>query len=329
MSTEVAIRQLETVGPGYERQRFIGGSDIAGILNRSPWSSPVRVYYRKTEPEQPTDAPSKRKLFQRGKKWEAVVGEMLVAELEDRGHTVEITGANRRYVDPDVDYFASEIDYELTLDGVPNVNAELKTVHPNAMKYWGESDTEDCPLYYYAQGMWGLGVTRRQCCILAPLFGADSIRVYPIVRDDETIQLMRATATRFWVDHVLPRIPPEPLSLNDVSLLYPKHDTNKVIVADENLLTSAYRFRTLVAQVAALDAERQEAEFHVKRVMRDAEIIEHQGKKIFTWKHQATKAIDIEALKANFPKVAKECTETRDSRVFRTYAIAKSEFDGD
>lgn len=317
---------LEEVGE-IDRQRYIGGSDIAGILEVSPWQSPVTVYQRKTEAEKPREeSPGKKKIYQRGKVWESVVGEMLVAELESRGHKVKVLSTNHRYRDPVVPYFAAEIDYEIQLDDIPGiVNVELKTVHPFAAKHWGETDTDECPVHYAAQAMWGLGITGRQCCIVAPLFGADEIRVYPIVRDEATIVAMRARASDFWNLHVIPRIPPAPKTKVDADKLYRFEQPKKEVDADAAAIEHALRFRSLDTQITALEAQRDEMEFYLKRFMADAEILKINGKKAFSWKSQTSQRLDIDALRKAYPKVAKEFSKDSTSRPFKSFQFDATE----
>lgn len=305
-----------------DRQRYIGGADIAGILGISPWATPVSVWQRKTDPVRPPDSSGKKKLYQRGKAWESVVAEMLIAELEAREHRVTVLSANHRYADAQVPHFAAEIDYEIQLDDIPGVvNVELKTVHPNAAREWGESDTDECPVWYAAQAMWGLGITGRQCCIVAPLFGADEIRIYPIVRDDETIAGMRERAAAFWTHHVLTRTPPEPGSLEDVNRLFKIEAPGKSIVADAAMLEHALRYRSLDAQITALEAQRDEVEFYVKRFMADAESVLIGDKKAFTWKSQKSSRVDTTALKSAYPKLVKEYTRESITRPFKSFSF--------
>ena len=140
----------------------------------------------------------RKKLYNRGKIWEQVVCEMFIAELESNDHKVKVLNTNKRYVDPAMNFCAAEIDLEILLDDIPDVvNVELKTVSPFAAKHWGESFTDEVPLWYAAQGMFGLLVTGRKCCVLAPLFGADEVRTFIIVRDEETIAGMRQQADVF------------------------------------------------------------------------------------------------------------------------------------
>jgi putative phage-type endonuclease len=311
---------LEEVGPDYVRERFIGGSDIAGILGISPWASPVTVWQRKTKREEPRDPPSgKRKLYSRGKLWEQVVGEMLVAKLEDEGHTVKVISTNHRYRDPIVPYFAAEIDYEIMLDDIPDpVNVELKTVDPRGAHEWGEEMTDECPLHYAAQAAWGLGITGRKCCIVAPLFGANEISVYPIIRDDETIAGMRERARIFWELYVLPGIAPDPTSLRDVDFLF-KEGKETSIVAEPWVVDLLMDYRAASAQAHASNEHCELIEYKIKKYMATCSqlLLPGQDKAAVTWKTQKSMRLNIDALKAAYPKLFREFSKEGTSRVFR------------
>ena len=319
--------ELIEVPADYVREKFLGGSDIAGVLNISPWQTPVSVWQRKTgmEPER-EPRPGKKKLFNRGKMWEKVVGEMLIAELEAREHRVVLVSTNHRYRDPRVPYFASEIDYEILLDDIPDtVNVELKTVHPNAAGEWGESDTDQCPVHYAAQAMWGLGVTGRKCCVVAPLFGADEIRVYPIIRDDEVIDGMRRQALQFWERHVMPRIAPEPTTLEDVDRLF-KLERDTFVTATPEMLETVLKYRAAQAMIVAKQEELALSEFQIKQYLRDATALMMEGgaKPIVTWKNRANAHLDQARFKSEYPKLHAQFMVRGQSRVFQVKKFAAS-----
>ena len=156
-----------------DRTTYIGGSDVASILGVSPWKSAFALYLEKTgasvEEETPAD---KAKIFRRGKRWEPIVVEMLVDELRERGHEVELVAQNQRYADPTFPFLAAEIDLELLIDGEPT-NGEAKTVIPFAAKFWGEEETDEIPIYYAAQVMHGLMIQPRRRAVVAALTGFD------------------------------------------------------------------------------------------------------------------------------------------------------------
>lgn len=298
-----------------DRRKFIGGSDVAVILGLSPWRTPVELWEEKRRPR--GDQPEKR-VFVRGKRWEAVVAEMLTERLQADGHAVEVVAANARYLDTEHDFMACEIDYELRLDGEDEItNCELKTVHPFKAREWGENESDELPVHYTAQAMYGLGITGRRRCIVAPLFGADEIRTYTIERDDETIAAMRARVVEFWTQHVLTGNPPAPIVLRDLDVLHPKDGEAPALYADESLTHALLRMRAIDREIKARTAEYEALEFEVKRAMRDcASIVVGEGKEAATWKARSYSYLDQSGLKEAHPDIAKQFTRKAESRVF-------------
>lgn len=308
---------LATIDPAaYDRRRYIGGSDIAAVMGISPWTTPLQCWERKTAPHPPADVDSKAK--RRGRRWESVVAEMLVEELGSKGHEVEIVASNKRYTDRDMPYLAAEIDFELRLDGSDEItNVELKTVHPFKAGEWGESGTDEAPLYYLAQAMHGLGVTHRSRGMVAALFGADDLKTYPVERDDVTIDAMRARCDAFW-QLVELGIRPEPATLADLDRIYRGDEGAPPIEADDELAQQVMRLRALKAQAKATDAEIEAIEFSVKRAMGDAVALRLPGedKPALTWKPRKWSRFDTAALKAAHPDLHLQFTSRGESRVF-------------
>lgn len=301
---------------GIDRSKFLGGSDIAAILGVSPWRTIVDLWADKVEP--PTGEPRKR-VFRRGERWESVVAEMLTLSLREQGHEVEIVGRNRRFIDAERSMFAAEIDYELRLDGESDVtNVEIKTVHPFKSHEWSESGSDELPIWYTAQAMWGLGVApdRRQRCIVAPLFGADELRTFEVARDDETIAALRSRALSFWTDHVLARVPPEPVVVEDLDRLFPKCRVGPALLADANLEDLVLRLRAIRAEIKARESEGEQIEFQVKRAMADCAELLIDGKVAVTWKNRARTWLDQGALKEVHPDIHREFTRKGETRVF-------------
>lgn len=307
---------LQTIQPGHDRAKFLGGSDIAAVLGISPWRTPLDLWKDKTTPR--VEGPAK-KVLSRGVRWESVVAEMLVESLRDQGREVEIVASNLRYRDPEHPFMAAEIDFELRLDGAAEItNCELKTVHPFKMREWGDSGSDDLPVHYTAQVMHGLGVTRRSSGMLAALFGADELRTYPVAADAETIAGMRAQAVRFWHDHVLAGLPPDPKTMADLAHLFAKEAEGPPLLADEDLAAKVLRMRALQAEIKARESEADALEFEVKRAMRTcSELVMPNGKTAAEWKERSGSFLDETALKEAHPKVAREFTRKWTSRVFK------------
>jgi len=297
-----------------DRSKFLGGSDVAAVLGISPWKTPLELWKSKTTPREE----EYKQCFERGKRWESVVAEMLVANLEEKGHKVEIISSNQRYEDHKHGFLACEIDYEIRLDDEEEItNAELKTVHPFKSKEWGDSDSDNMPIWYTAQVMHGLGVTVRKKGILAALFGADELRTYSVDADHETIAAIRSKCTHFWRENVLKGIPPEPININDLSILYPRNDEAKILHADENLTSYVLRLRAIDSEIKAREDEYKAIEYALKLEMKDStHLMLTTGKTALEWKNRVGSCLDQEALKQEYPEIHKKLMKKWDSRVF-------------
>ena len=264
-----------------DRRTYIGGSDTAAILGVSPWKSAFQLYQEKIGEFQEEVTPAKQKIFNRGKRWEPIVIEMLVDELEDRGHDVKIVTRNQRYIDPDFQFLAAEIDLELILDG-HHINGEMKTVHPFSAKDWGEQETDEIPIYYTAQVAHGQMVTGRDKTIVAALIGADDLRVHVVNRDEELINIIRGKEIEFW-ERIQRRESPEPVDPEDIKRLY-QIDSGAVIEADEELLELCIQASRKKFELKAAETSYDVITTMIKARMKDAAILLHNGHKIATWK---------------------------------------------
>lgn len=264
-----------------DRKNFIGGSDTAAILGVSPWKSAFQLYQDKTGEYQEEITQAKQKIFNRGKRWEPIVIEMLVDELEDRGHDVKIITKNQRYIDPDYGFLAAEIDLELMLDG-QHVNGEMKTVHPFAAKDWGEQDTDEIPIYYTSQVLHGQMVTGRNKTIVAALIGADDLRVHVVDRDEEMIDIIRSKEIEFW-ERVQNREAPEPTTSEDINRLY-QFDSGAVIEASPELLDLIGTASNVKSNLKTLESQLETLTTQIKSRMGEAALLMYNGQKLATWK---------------------------------------------
>ncbi|QOJ19513.1 MAG: YqaJ viral recombinase family protein [Gammaproteobacteria bacterium] len=264
-----------------DRRTYIGGSDVAAILGVSPWKSKFALYQQKISEWQDEITPQKERIFARGKRWEPVVMEMLIDELEDRGHEVRVVARNNRIKDIDHDFIAAEIDMELMVDG-ELINGEMKTVHPFAAKDWGEPGTDEIPIYYTAQVLHGQMVARRSKTVVAALIGADDLRVHFVNRDEEMINIIRNAEVEFW-NMVQNRISPDPVTIDDINRLY-RIDSGKIIEADTELFTLYTELVHVNEDLKANDAHAETLKSRIKARMGEAALLMHNGQKLVSWK---------------------------------------------
>jgi putative phage-type endonuclease len=273
-----------------DRTKFIGGSDIAAILGISPHRSAVDLWLDKTAPraeETPTKA------TRRGSRLEPYIADMITSEFG-----LAILQRNQRYTDPEVPYFAAEIDAETFTESEGLQNIEIKTVHPFKAREWGDVETDQLPVHYVAQAQWGLGVTRRQACLVFALIG-DDLRPYVVERDEETITAMRERATEFWERYVIARLRP-PLDFayahtaETLRRLYPGTD-GTTIEANDDLRAWRHVIESATERRDRYQATIDGARAHVLDAMGAAALLRFTDGKAFRRKLTQRKAYAVEA----------------------------------
>ncbi|EHU02201.1 hypothetical protein CKS_5021 [Pantoea stewartii subsp. stewartii DC283] len=296
---------MQSVG-NMDRTKYIGGSDVAGILGISPWRTALDVYLDKVQPRKEPPSPGKQKIFTRGQRMEPYVIDLL---SEETGLVIARRG--ERYIDPELPFIAAEIDAEAE----SGENIEIKTCSPFKAREWGEQQTDSIPVYYTAQAMHGLMVTGKKVCVFGVLIGADDFRVYRVERDNETIAAIRDKEIQFW-EMVTTLTPPPISSVGDVMRVFDR-DVGTGIEADGKALDALFKLRELQAKQKELKDEIEFAEQKLKIFMQDNSYISLDGKKLATWRTQNSTRFDIAAFKEAHPSLYDAFKKTSKSRVFR------------
>lgn len=326
--------EMEDVG-ALDRCTYLGSSDCAAILGVSPWGTPLTVYKEKIgEGDQRTK--DELDFFEFRKDHEDVIIKRLI-----RSYYAKIIYRNRRFKHPVYDFIAAEIDFEFEVTAeiielCPSIpiellgtiqNGECKSSHPLAGAKFGDEGTDEIPIEYAAQSMHGLGVTNRQICLYAVLCG-DEFATYVLHRDQETIREITKKEVDFWHNHVLPRVPPEPINNEDLKVLFAKHKGRPVDLDDEAM--KAYeRLKYLRSAARSIEKEQDELKFqiglHVARqwglsAIEEAEdnaALNYAGAKVGSWNAQCRSSIDSKRLAKERPDIASEYMKTSHFRVIR------------
>lgn len=314
----------------HDRRRYLGSSDISGILGISPWATPLSVYEKKISNEnEPIDEKNKR-LFDRGHRWEEVALEMLMTTLEEKHDArPELIRRNCRYFDAAHDFMCAEIDAEIIFQG-ERANVEIKTVHPFAASHWGEQGSEEIPIHYAAQCLWGQGITGRERTIVGALFGADTMLNFTVEHDAETLKTMREKAIEFWHKNVLERVPPEPSNMMEIYKIFAKRVGTPVNLTTE-MANLVLRIRDLRREQKDAKLIEEDCAFRLgqyiinqwtitgmptKGIDDDASLI-WNGFPMATWKGQSQKRIDVERLRNDLPDIAAKYEKENSFRVLR------------
>jgi len=295
----------EAINKNMDRNKYIGGSDVAGILGISPWKTRLDVYLDKTVGRE-TVTPEKEKLFRRGTRMEPYIIDLLA---EEEG--LNIMARGNRYIDPEYGFLAAEIDAETATE-----NIEIKTVSPFKAKEWGEQQTDEVPVHYTAQIMHGLMVTGRNLCVMGVLIGGDDFRVYRVERDDEIITSIRKKELEFW-ERIQTLNPPDITTVRDVTRLYGTKDAGTSVEVNDEIETSWLAMKSLNEQIKPLEKLLEQHKEKIQMYMKDAANLTLRGATLATWKQQSSNRFDQSAFKAAQPELFEQFKTVSESRVFR------------
>jgi putative phage-type endonuclease len=302
----------------------VGASDVAAILGLSPWASPWSVWAEKVGLLTSDDNPSEAMEF--GKWAELAIGPWFT---ERTGLYVAAQQGWREH--PEHRYHRATIDGEVhdayTTDALDNIGAtdlhrpplgglEIKTTGPG--RKWDE-----IPAHYQSQAQWQMHVCTWERVWFAVLMGRRLDTDHILERDQADIDFMVERVDAFWHDHVLTGIPPEvdgsDATAAAMAQVWPQHDPGRKVSLDEIEHVIGIWVDAKAAKKIAEEDEKAAAAV-LKEALEDAEVGTVGGAKAVSWKTQTRRAVDVAALKATHPDIAKACTTETSVRVLRAHA---------
>lgn len=229
-----------------DRQKIIGGSDIAVIMNMSRWKTPLKLWLEKTGEVEPDDL-------------SAVEAVQLGTELEEfvAQKFSQVTGKQVRkqpkmYVHKDYPFMVAHVDRLIT--GSDEL-LECKTCSAFKKDEW---EADRIPQEYILQVMWYLGITGRKKGYIACLIGGQSFVQKEIEFDQQLFDVMVEKAKEFW-DKVQNNEPPE-IQANDgelIQMMFPKSSEEILMSTDEDLDEAIARLQELKQELKDGDAEKK------------------------------------------------------------------------
>lgn len=272
-----------------ERRTGIGGSDVAGILGLSKWTTPLQVYLDKIgqAPESEDNAPMKW-----GRYLEPVIRQ---AYSDETGRTVRTMDMIRSPVRP---FMLANID-GFTDDGRL---LEVKTARTG--EGWGEPGTDQIPTAYMLQVQHYLEVTGFEFADVAVLIGGSDFRIYEVGVDPELVHLIIEAESEFW-RRVQERDPPPPISVADAIARWGGASRADMVQASEEAMAAVGRLKAVKLGRAELDEIEESAKAVILRELGERDtLVGPDGKTLATWKAQAgAKRLDLAALKERLPSV--------------------------
>lgn len=274
------------------RRKGIGSSDAAAVAGLDPYKSPLAVYLEKVG--EVTDDEQSEAAY-----WGLRLEDVLAEEYRRRtGRRVRRRNAILQH--PDYPWMLANLDREIV--GEPGL-LEIKTTSAYLRDQWGEDKAPD---KYVLQCQHQMAVTGRQWADLAVLIGGQEFRIVRVHRDEDLIQTLIDIERRFWEEHVVPRIPPEPdghdVDMRVLASLYPESDPDSIVALPNDAEQLIRQYEDAKAAEAQWAEVRQQAEARLKAMLGNSEV-GLCGDRRVVWKTVRQFRVDTKRLKAEQPDV--------------------------
>jgi putative phage-type endonuclease len=260
------------------RMKGIGSSDCAAVLGLSKYRTPLDVYLEKIG-EKPEQEENLKMQF-------GLEAEPIVARMFEQKTGLTVRNDFKIRLHPVYPFLIANLDRTIIKNNNNGVGIlEIKTTSEAYQNTW----EGEIPLEYYLQIQHQMMVTEYTYGYFAILiFGFTGIKDFEVIRverDDDFIKnTMMPRLIEFWIEHVQTRVPPEPVSLNDSKILYPKTIAGAEIEASAEVVNAINRLKQIKETLKPLEEEKEKLEEQIKMSFMDAEILTYQGVPIATYK---------------------------------------------
>lgn len=219
-----------------QRNRGIGGSDVATVLGLNPYKSAVELYHERRGTIEVQDL-SENLPVEAGNILEDGIAELAQRHMSRHwNRPIKLRRCNLTLTHPKYDWLFCHIDRDVVGE---ERGVELKNVGYHAARGWGPALTDEIPDYYLPQPMSYMLVKNYPVWTVAGYFGGADLRLYELERDKEWDEIIIARTHDFWHKHVLAGVPPPvdlsgPRALEIVRKVY-KGTTGEIVGADADL----------------------------------------------------------------------------------------------
>ena len=308
------------------RRKGIGGSDVAAVLGISPYKTPLDVWNDKLGLSDDHEQSE-------GAYWGTTLEDTVAKEFQKRtGYKVQ--RVDHQFKDPENSWMIANIDRAIInpniaarvrplktekeiqtyakLSGVErpintDIAFEAKTASTYMSHLWGPSQeleiqqhnlkTEHViPLYYETQIQWYCGILKLKGMFLGVLIGGADYRMYWIKARPDVFDAIKEKCRKFWTENVLKKVPPEPVNIDDVLRLYGKSN-GKALEAEGDLAVDFGELARVSGEIAELKKQQESIKTKIAISMKDNEILTLAGKKVLTFKTQASRRFDTDRFK--------------------------------
>lgn len=327
MATDLAVKPYDVVCTTDDREAwlkarrpFLGASEMASVLGLSPWRPAVDVWAQKTSrvEESPDDMSESMELGLR-------LEPFLLQELRDRsGCPVERSSVLlRSKLYPHLG--ATQDGSVAPLEGTPLGRSvpmfvgmagtvEVKTAGGGFAEQWEQKDgyrgVALVPAWYLPQVDCQLAVTGAPFAVFAVLMGGRGFRFrWTVVeRNESRIEELAERTGKWWQDHVIADIPPEPdgsEAANDlIARLYP--DAQGTIALHEEHVSDVAAIKLAGERIKELETAREVHRQRLKMFLGGAEVGTLPDGRVVTYKTVKRKGYEVQPSESRVLRMPKE-----------------------
>lgn len=271
-----------------ERRTCLGGSDIGIIVGVNRWKTPYQLWLEKTGRAE-DDADSLQMRF-------GTHNEQFVAQEYTRatGRRVERFNSMLRHPTAPI---GGHIDRLVIPEGKSRAavrgrintdrGLECKTTSAYALgrdSEWGPDGSDQVPESYLLQCAVYLALTGCAWWDLAALIGNHELRVYELHRDEELEQGIIEIASKWWTDHVLADVPPDPATEAEARQRWRSHQPGKIVEADQTTVDLLKALAAAKVRTKAAETEEQGIKDKLMPRLADADSIVFNGANLATFR---------------------------------------------
>ncbi|MAG64750.1 MAG: hypothetical protein CMK74_02590 [Pseudomonadales bacterium] len=263
------------------RQKYIGGTDIAAILNLHPYKKKYEVWLEKIGKIDPADLSENEAVY-----WGKVL-ENLIADRYSEVTGSKVRNVNRTLMHSKYNFMRGHIDRKL--EG-KNAGLEVKTVGLRSAHLWGDEYTDEIPVHYELQVLHYIAITGFDYFDVAALFFGQEMRIFHVRRNRnlERIKELEEKARKFWQQHVLTGIPPMPGSTIETAMAFPEAHRGEVATLNPMQDPMVTDVHNLSEDMATVQDKLDSAKTKIQNAMGDAEVLENsRGYEVATWKNSS------------------------------------------
>ncbi len=304
-----------------ERKTGIGGSDVSAICLANPYNTPLDVFESKT---------SDIKVLQNDYMMTGIILEPILSKYFSAEKQLKVFKSEPAIVtDSEYSFFKATPDY-LTSD---NAILEIKTT---------QKQVDDLPIHFHMQCNWYCHILKKKhYYILALKLPFDfnyeyfcsqtftdkelrlllsmcKINIEHHKADAQMIDYMIDEALRFWNEHILTGIAPEPVNADDIKRLYAVSVPDTALVASDSEYSEYLQLCELKNQVKTVTTQFENLKDSFKMLLKDKEKLIYGDKTLIEYKTSKNKTVlDEKLLLEIAPDVFVKCqTEKTGSRIF-------------